>query len=150
MPVSAMPSTCTTALPVEAVEPPVTSKDTSPPPNRLLMPVATVASASRYRSLPTPLALTVTWPLSAYRPMSSADSTRLPAARPTRALLFTRDCASGSLSIGNAVLFQRLTVAFASMRVRVPSAPCPPDSITEPSSARSSALVPTMAWLLPL
>ncbi|MNV65276.1 hypothetical protein D3C71_1579660 [compost metagenome] len=99
-----MPLTSTWATPVLRVLPPLTSKLTSPPPNRSPMALATAAAASRYRSLPTPLALVSTVPFSAYSAISCAVRTRLPAASCTLALFTTLACASGLLPMGKAVL----------------------------------------------
>ena len=97
-----------------------------------------------------PLAWAVTRPLSAYSAMSSAVSTLLPDASVTRALLTMLACASGSVSIGIAVLFHRLTAALASMRVALPLELWPPARSTEPSLACTKALAPNVAALVPV
>ena len=66
------------------------------------------------------------------------------------ALFTTFDWASGVLLIGKAVLFQRLTLLTASMRVAEPLESCPPARKISPSVACSRAPALTSATLLPL
>ena len=65
------------------------------------------------------------------------------------ALLTTLVNASGTVGIGIAVLFQRLTAERASMSPALPEESRPAARLTAPSSARSNAPLPTTVVVSP-
>ena len=140
MPTSTFPSISTMVEAMSVVDPPLISRDTSPPPTRLLKKLPMAASASRYRSLPTPYPLMLRLPLSVKRRICPTLSNSAPEPMLILSVWSSVESASGFVLTGSAVLFQRSVLASTSKSLTLPFESEPARRLISPFVVMSTPL----------